>query len=241
MKALALAVALLATGAATAAGAACRQALVLGLDVSGSVDAAEYRLQLDGVAAALNAPEVAAAFLAVPQAPVRLAIFEWSGARHQAWLVRWTEITRADQLAGIAETLHGGRTAARNDPATAIGPAMLFAARALAGQADCWQHTLDISGDGPANVGVHPRDLGRAELGGITVNGLVIGPQGRANTTKNLSNVKTMAGYYRAHVIKGPGAFVETAADFTDIAAAMRRKLLRELAPAQLSRATPGQ
>ena len=31
--------------------AQCRQALLLALDVSGSVDAREYRLQLDGLAA----------------------------------------------------------------------------------------------------------------------------------------------------------------------------------------------
>ena len=34
--------------------AACRQALALGLDVSGSVDACEYRLQIDGLAQALD-------------------------------------------------------------------------------------------------------------------------------------------------------------------------------------------
>ena len=47
----------------------CRQALALGLDVSGSVDALEYRLQLDGVAGALLDPEVIGAFLAFPDAP----------------------------------------------------------------------------------------------------------------------------------------------------------------------------
>ncbi|MCX8955594.1 DUF1194 domain-containing protein, partial [Ruegeria sp. NA] len=36
----------------------CRQALALGLDVSGSVDSREYRLQLDGLASALTRPEV---------------------------------------------------------------------------------------------------------------------------------------------------------------------------------------
>ncbi|MGR3364390.1 MAG: DUF1194 domain-containing protein, partial [Maritimibacter harenae] len=49
---------------ATAQEADCRQALVLALDVSGSVDAGEYRLQMDGLAQALTAPEVAAAILA---------------------------------------------------------------------------------------------------------------------------------------------------------------------------------
>ena len=46
---------------ASAGVAECRQALALGLDVSGSVDAREYRLQLDGVAGALDDPAVRAA------------------------------------------------------------------------------------------------------------------------------------------------------------------------------------
>ena len=41
-----------------AAAAECRLALSLGLDVSSSVDAREYRLQTEGLAAALIAPEV---------------------------------------------------------------------------------------------------------------------------------------------------------------------------------------
>ena len=46
---------------------ACRLALSLGLDVSSSVDAREYRLQTEGLAAALIAPEVRGAFLAAPR------------------------------------------------------------------------------------------------------------------------------------------------------------------------------
>ena len=50
------------------AAAACRQALAIGLDISGSVDEAEYRLQLDGLASALLNPDVQKAFLAIPGA-----------------------------------------------------------------------------------------------------------------------------------------------------------------------------
>ncbi|MEM7581568.1 MAG: DUF1194 domain-containing protein, partial [Cyanobacteria bacterium P01_A01_bin.80] len=48
---------------------------MLGLDVSGSVDATEYRLQLDGVARALLDDGVADAFMIMPDAPVRLMVF----------------------------------------------------------------------------------------------------------------------------------------------------------------------
>ena len=38
---------------------ACRTALILAMDVSNSVDPGEYRLQIDGLAAALRDPEIA--------------------------------------------------------------------------------------------------------------------------------------------------------------------------------------
>ena len=49
--------------AAPASGEDCRLALVLALDVSGSVDPMEDRLQREGLARALLAPEVVQAFL----------------------------------------------------------------------------------------------------------------------------------------------------------------------------------
>jgi hypothetical protein len=73
-----LAVALLA--AAPARADPCRLALALGFDVSRSIDAAAYELQLGGLIAALFDPEIRAALLA-PPAPVAVAVYE-SSARH---------------------------------------------------------------------------------------------------------------------------------------------------------------
>lgn len=218
----------------SAAQAQCRQALALGVDVSGSVDGREYRLQLDGVASALRDPDVRRAFLAMPQVPVRLLVYEWAGQGQQRILAGWHAIENAVDLDRIAQRLET-TTSLYDDPATAIGTAMLHGAELLARQPDCWQKTLDISGDGPANRGPHPRDIADTDLGGITINALVIGPNSRANTTKDLSNVKTLEAYFQAHVIRGRGAFVETAQDFDDVARAMRRKLLREVASPALS------
>lgn len=221
--------------------AACRQALAVGLDVSGSVDTTEYRLQLDGLAAALEDAEVQAAFLAMPQAPVRLMLFEWSGLRDQRILADWQTITAGAQLSAIAADLRRTGIGRAKDPSTAIVAAMVFGARAALDQAACWQKTVDISGDGPGNIGRHPRDLTEADLGAVTINGLVIGPQSRANTSKNLQNVKSLEGYYRNFVLRGPGAFAEVARDHADFAAAMKRKLIREIQAPILSGMTrPG-
>jgi hypothetical protein len=47
--------------------------------------------------------------------------------------------------------------------------------------------------------------------------------------------IKELSSYFRANVIRGPDAFVETALGFSDYAQAMERKLLRELQSIALS------
>lgn len=213
----------------------CRLALALGLDVSGSVNPREYRLQLDGLAAALGDPGIQAAFLAIPQAPVRIMVYEWSGAHEQRALIDWTTATNAERLNAVAQTLRQTGSTHINDPSTAISAAMTYGATALAQQRDCWKKTLDISGGGPANVGTHPQHVVTQELGNIVINGLIIGANARANVTKDLTNVKSLEEYYRAYVLRGPGAFAEVAVDYDDFARAMKRKLMREIAPPTLS------
>ena len=230
IRALAGLLGLLCLAAAPQADAAsCRQALALALDVSGSVDDREYRLQLDGLARALRDETVQDAFLRPALPPVRLLIYEWSGPHHQREILAWQTITSTRQLHDIADQLNATASVKINDPSTAITPALLFGAAALSRHGDCWRHTLDISGDGPANIGRHPGDLGHNDLHGITINALVIGPDNRSNTTKNLNNIKSLEQYFRSFVLRGPGAFVETALDHADFSRAMRRKLIREL------------
>ena len=234
---LALAFSLLAVSAE----AQCRQALALGLDVSGSVDGAEYRLQLDGLAAALAHSDVTAALLAAAGAPVSLAVYEWSGPTSQAVIVDWTAITDAATLDAVTARLRANaRTPA--DPSTALGTALLVGGRLLGQRPDCWKRTLDISGDGESNTGPRPQDLGAApELAGITVNALVIGPDAIAPP----GGAQGLLGYFETYVIRGPGAFAEHAEDFAAYEAAMVRKLLKELqgmvvGTAELAETLPG-
>lgn len=135
-------------------------ALALGLDVSGSVIGREYRLQLSGLAAALRDDEVQAAFLAVPDAPVALAVFEWSSAEHQVLIRDWAlmdSVTALDLAA--AEIEAWGRRPAPE--ATGLGAAMLYGAALLARAPVCERATLDISGDGHNNSGPRPAPSGR--------------------------------------------------------------------------------
>ncbi|MFQ6550435.1 DUF1194 domain-containing protein [Aestuariibius sp. 2305UL40-4] len=207
------------------AGAAeCRQALALALDVSGSVDLAEYRLQRDGLAAALAAPAVRAALLSDTAAPVRIAVYEWSGQDNQRILSPFTEIVDDAALDALIARIEGTERRPA-DPATALGVAMQYGAFLLAAQ-PCWVRTLDVSGDGKANTGPLPQSLNLPA--DITVNALVISdppdPNGRMAVTRG-----GLITYFEDAVIRGPGAFAEVAAGFADYERAMTRKLLREI------------
>ncbi|MEE9387965.1 MAG: DUF1194 domain-containing protein [Paracoccaceae bacterium] len=226
-------------GANTPAQAACRQALAIGLDVSGSVDATEYRLQMDGLAAALLTGDVQAAFLAMPDINVRLLVYEWGGDDSQNLLVPWTEITSSDDLQAVAQTLRSTqRQAARLS--TALGQAMLFGADALANQTDCWRRTIDLSGDGESNSGPRPRSVSDdPAFFGVTINAIVIGADALPYSDISQSEIAQLSSYFRSEVIRGPNAFVETAIEFVGFQDAMAKKLLKELQTRAVGRLVP--
>lgn len=220
-----------------AAQTSCRQALALGLDVSGSVDAREYRLQLDGLALALADPEVTAALLAQPGAPVRIAIYEWSDPGDERLVVGWTDIATQSDLFAIQSTLRTTQRAAMG-PRTGLGAALQAGFALLDQQPDCWTRTLDISGDGKANTGLRPQDVIDGPAG-VTVNGLVIGVDDNITGNSRNLQIAELTSYYIAYVIRGPDAFVETALGFDTYADAMRRKLLRELTTFAIGQLSP--
>ncbi len=209
---------------------ACRQALVLALDVSLSVDVFEFRLQREGLARALEDSHVASAMIGTGADPVELAVFEWTGQHNQDVLVDWTVIDSRATLNRIASTLRTRERSLRSG-LTALGAAMLFGRDMLMTRTHCTALTLDISGDGANNNGVHPA-LVRPEMAaaGITVNGLVIEPEPESMAVSH---------FFNDHVITGPGAFVETIHSFDSYAEAIHRKLLREIMPS-LSEGAPG-
>jgi hypothetical protein len=229
LAALALAAALIAP---SGAGAVCRQALLMALDVSSSVDPEEYRLQVEGLAGALSDPEVKALLLSGTTAPVVLAVFEWSGRMDQRLLVGWTPLDGAAALDGVVAQLLTATRQGGTRP-TAIGSALAFAGRLLEAGPACWERTVDISGDGKNNDGPRPRQGRKAAIyATTTVNALVIGTDAGFEDGEPSSEIGELTSYFRSEVIHGPDAFIETALGFADFGAAMKRKLLRELAVA---------
>ncbi|SPF78058.1 DUF1194 domain-containing protein [Pseudoprimorskyibacter insulae] len=204
---------------ATWAESACRLALLLALDVSSSVDAAEHRLQRDGIAAALATPEVIAALLDTGP-PVAIAAYEWSGRYKDNVIVDWTMVRGPDDIAGIQRRL---ATAPRSydDFPTAMGYTLGFGATYLRDGPRCDRAVIDLSGDGVTNDGFGPTEAYRHyPFAEVTVNGLAV-----------LGTDPQVQRYYQRQVLHGPGAFLETAQGYAGYRAAMTRKLIREIRP----------
>lgn len=201
--------------AAPAPALACRLALALTIDVSGSIDPGEYRFQMDGLADALEDPVIAEA---LSQAQAALMVVQWSGAADQDVSIPWRRMLSyeavgifAQQVRATKRRWHGGKTA--------VGDALDYVIGRFAEVPDCTRRVIDISGDGQSNDGsdtVLKRALAR-ELG-ITINGVAIDRMGLSVTQ-----------FYRNQVITGADAFVMTATGYTDYPRAIRKKLFREV------------
>ncbi len=213
---------------ADSAAAQCRLALVLALDVSSSVDAREDRLQRDGLTSALLSPEIVTAFLETPEAPVALAVYEWSGRYRQTRLLNWTLMDSRAAILSAATAISESKRSVNEFP-TAMGYAIGHAATVFREGPECLFRTLDVSGDGINNDGFGPRLAYRNfPLNGVTVNGLAIGGAAQED--------EALFAFFRNEVIKGPGAFLEIAEDYDDFERAMRRKLLREVRARMIGR-----
>jgi Ca-activated chloride channel homolog len=194
--------------------AACEVALLLAIDVSGSVDGGEFRLQVDGTADALSDPAVADALVAASAA---LSVVQWSGTGMQTTVLSWTRIAT---LADVAALANAARALPRayDGSDTAVGDAVAFSTATFAAVADCRRRVVDISGDGPQNAGLPlSPSRGAALAAGIEINAIAIEGMGVSITE-----------FYRRYVISKDG-FVVTARGHLDYPRAIRAKLLREI------------
>jgi cell pole-organizing protein PopZ len=144
-------------------------------------------------------------------------------------VVPWVAIDTQATLDSVIATLQ--QTQRRDaSPGTALGVAMQEGADHLGQQAECWKRTLDVSGDGKSNLGPRPRDVKeRLKRSGITINALVIGVDDPNMGDIRQAEIGELSSYFKAEVILGPDAFVQTAIGFNDYARAMTEKLIREL------------
>lgn len=195
--------------------AACDLALALAVDVSGSVDTREYRIQMDGLAHALRDPIISEALV---RANARLMLVQWTGSSRQQVTVPWTVIDSFEAIDAFADAVANDKRVWRNF-STAIGEALLVTMEAFDAVPGCARHLIDVSGDGISNEGVEPASLRRdLKARNITVNAIAIE-----------ESEPDLTAYFFENVIMGNGAFVVTASGFRDYPERIRKKLLREV------------
>lgn len=203
-------------------------ALALAIDISGSIDPDEARLQRDGYVQAFRDPVIIKAILGGSHGRIAVAYYEWSDAYLQRLLIDWTLLdSEAAIMAFTTRLANAPISIARR---TSISGAIRFAIPLFGRNPyEPERKVLDISGDGSNNDGGLVTDVRYDALKErIVINGLPI-MNDRPNPFGFPSETDLDA-YYLHCVTGGPRSFVEVASNFEDFPRAVRKKLLQEVA-----------
>ncbi len=203
-------------------------ALVLAVDVSGSVNTTEFNLQKTGY---VNAFKNASIYNAIENNNLSVAVtfLYWSNNQQQI-ASGWSLVT--DQASSIAfADLIDATSRPSLGGGTALGDAIEFSGSLFSGCAinseacNASRFVIDVSGDGVSSAGTLESTEGRdaALLAGnaikpgvTTINGLSIGNQ-------------TVADHYINNVIGGVNPFHINVSDFDGIETAVLQKIGREI------------
>lgn len=193
-------------------------AIVLATDISASVDASEFRMQMAGLAAALASEPVLEAIAAAPRKRIAVAVTQWSGLRVQRITIPWTIIDGEASAQALARRILAAPRA-DSGGGTSLSLALEHAASLLDAAPPATRRVIDISTDGINNIGP-PLDAIRERLTRhkTTVNGLAI-----------TSEWPKLARYLDENAITGTAAFTLETTGYADYGAAMLAKLLREI------------
>lgn len=196
-------------------------ALVVSVDVSNSVDETRYRLQMEGIAQALEDKTVLDAILNGPQGGILFSMVTWADRPQMA--IPWQRISNKEEAAAVAAKVRS--LPRQTGEFTCVTGMLRNISDKVVPQipAKASRIIVDVSGDGKENCNPQePIEAVRDELagGGVTINGLPIleGDEG-----------PTLEGWYKEHVMAGPGAFVLPADGFKDFGRAIRQKFVIEI------------
>jgi hypothetical protein len=199
-------------------------ALLVSVDVSNSVDEKRYRLQMEGIAKALEDPGVLASITGGPQGAILFSIMAWSDRSEIA--LPWVRISSAAEAKGLAERIR--KLPRFKGEFTCVARMMRHVADKIIPQipAVATRVVVDVSGDGHDDCNPEePATAVRDELvaSKVTVNGLPIldGDEG-----------KTIEEWYRQNIMGGIGSFVLAANGYGDFERAIRQKFLIEISGA---------
>ncbi len=207
--------------------------LVLAVDVSGSVNAADFNIQRGGYEAAFRNLSVINAIQAAPTGSIAVTLAYWSSAGQFQQAVPWSVIGDsissnlfADAVAAAARPFSGG-----TDVAAAItGSAGLFGVHTSNRQ------VIDVSGDGSSSeaAAAAARNAFLNGGGGIerAINAVWIEDPpfffvGQGNTNPSAGSADPLI--FGLSVIGGPNSFQQVVSSFSDFPTAVAQKIEREV------------
>jgi len=203
-------------------------AFAMAIDISGSIDPDEAKLQREGYVQAFRDPAIVKAILSGPNGRIAVAYYEWSDASLQQLLIDWTLLDSEASIYTFARWLAAAPISIARR--TSISGAIRYAVP-LFGRSpyEANRKVLDISGDGSNNDGPPVTSMRYEALKErIVINGLPI-MNDRPNPF-GFPNEPDLDKYYLHCVTGGPRSFVEVATNFDDFPRAVRKKLLQEVA-----------
>jgi hypothetical protein len=193
-------------------------ALVLAIDCSFSVDASEFRQQMQGTGQALRDDAVWEAIEMGRTKRIAITVFQWSDNDNQVTVVPWTVIDSKEtaQAVGASLEILSRKTV---EGGTSITNAMLFAAALFDSAPVAIRKVIDVSTDGRNNIGPPlPPVRDHIVSNNISINALAI-----------LNEFPMLHKYAEKHIIGGHGSFVVKAESYDDYGAAILRKLIKEI------------
>jgi hypothetical protein len=210
-------------------------ALVLAVDISGSIDFEEAELQRKGIIDAFMSREVIQAIQSGSLGRIGVSVVYFSSADYGVMSVpvNWMVVQDQASATTFAKTLVAARRPSARG--TSISDALVLSLRMLeTGPFHAIKQVIDVSGDGVNNAGRPVQEVREEVLAkGITINALPI---------IDYSTPQDLDKYFEGCVIGGPASFVIPAKGFTDFARAMRRKLVLEisgLTPSEMPTGNP--
>lgn len=196
-------------------------ALVISIDVSSSVNERRYRLQLEGIAAAIEDNAVVNSVLSGPNAAIAVTVVAWADEARK--VVPWTIVTNAQDASALAARIRG--LDQQDGEFTCIAKMLHYVgSNVVVGLPVAATKTIvDVSGDGPDNCNSGGLlKFARSQLlaGGSTINGLPIIEGEHADM---------LQGWYLQNVVAGDAAFNMPAMGYEDFARAFRQKFIMEM------------
>ncbi len=201
--------------------------LVFLADASRSIDDAEILFQRQGYADAITDPQILSVIRGGAYGKIALIYVEWGSTESQEVVVPWTVISDEVSAEAFAKRLMAEprRAFGRN----AIGNAIAVAQALIeTNDIEGFRKVIDLSADSANSWGGIPIETARqiAIDAGIAINGLAVLCRSCSGRPVSYDLERAFA----ETIIGGPGSFVITADGRDQFAAAVRRKLILELA-----------